>query len=63
MAHKPRRPDPQAAAALGTHEEGTALGDAAQKADEAQCSFFWMTDNVPEAAWSWLALGSIGGSA
>ncbi len=39
------------------------MGDTAQKADEAQRTFFRVTDNVPEEAWYWLALGSIGVSA
>ena len=39
------------------------MGDAGQQADEAQRTFFRVTDNVPEEAWYWLALGSIGVSA
>ena len=39
------------------------MGDTVQQADEAQRTFFRVTDNVPEEAWYWLALGSIGVSA
>ena len=39
------------------------MGDAGRQADEAQRTFFRVTDNVPEEAWYWLALGSIGVSA
>ena len=39
------------------------MADTAQQADEAQRTFFRVTDNVPEEAWYWLALGSIGVSA
>ena len=39
------------------------MADAVEKADEAQQTFFRVTDNVPEQAWYWLALGSIGISA
>jgi hypothetical protein len=31
--------------------------------DEAQQSFFRLTDNIPEEAWYWAALGSIAVSA
>ena len=39
------------------------MADTAQQADEAQRTFFRVTDNIPEEAWYWLALGSIGVSA
>ena len=44
-------------------EEGVHVADAVQKADEGQKTFFRVTDNIPEEAWYWLALGSIGISA
>lgn len=34
-----------------------------QSAEEAQKTFFRITDNIPEEAWYWAALGSIGVSA
>jgi hypothetical protein len=37
--------------------------DMKQKADATQRTFFRVTDDVPEQAWYWLALGSIGVSA
>ncbi len=39
------------------------MSDGVQRAGEAQQSFFRATDSVPEEAWYWLALGSIGVSA
>lgn len=39
------------------------MADAVQKVDEGQKTFFRVTDNIPEEAWYWLALGSIGISA
>ncbi len=39
------------------------MADTGQQADEAQRTFFRVTDRVPEEAWYWLALGSIGVSA
>ena len=39
------------------------VADAVKKADETQNTFFRVTDNIPEQAWYWLALGSIGLSA
>ena len=39
------------------------MGDAGRPAEAAQRSFFRVTDSVPEEAWYWLALGSIGVSA
>ena len=43
----------------GLHE----MQDTQQPAAEAQQTFFRITDNVPEEAWYWAALGSIGISA
>ena len=37
--------------------------DSMKMADEAQSAFLRTTDQVPEQAWYWLALGSIGLSA
>ena len=39
------------------------MSDAKEQAAEAQQSFMRVTDSVPEEAWYWLALGSIGVSA
>ena len=39
------------------------MADAEQQAAEPQRTFFRVTDRVPEEAWYWLALGSIGVSA
>jgi len=39
------------------------MSDSMQKADEAQKTALRVTDSVPEEAWYWLALGSIGISA
>ena len=39
------------------------MADTGRHADEAQRTFFRVTDRVPEEAWYWLALGSIGVSA
>ncbi len=39
------------------------MSDAMHKADDAQKSALRVTDGVPEEAWYWLALGSIGLSA
>lgn len=36
------------------------MTDGMQKANEVQREFFRVTDSVPEEAWYWLALGSIG---
>ena len=43
----------------GVHQ----MADIQQPAAEAQQTFFRITDNVPEEAWYWAALGSIGISA
>lgn len=37
--------------------------DAADKAKDAQDSYFRVTDGIPEQTWYWLALASIGLSA
>jgi hypothetical protein len=39
------------------------MANAKDQADEAQATFFRVTDSVPEEAWYWAALGSIGISA
>jgi hypothetical protein len=39
------------------------MTEAKDQATEAQQTFFRITDNVPEEAWYWAALGSIGISA
>ena len=39
------------------------MSETAHKAEEAQRSFFRVTDGIPEESWYWLALGSIGASA
>lgn len=39
------------------------MSEAMHKADEAQKSALRVTDRIPEEAWYWLALGSIGLSA
>jgi hypothetical protein len=39
------------------------MSDAKEQAAEAQQSVMRVTDSVPEEAWYWLALGSIGVSA
>jgi hypothetical protein len=39
------------------------MTDAQQPAEEVQQTFFRITDNIPEEAWDWTALGSIGVSA
>lgn len=39
------------------------MADVAKKTDEAQKSFLRVTDNVPEEAWYWAAVGSIAFSA
>ena len=44
------------------HKEGF-VADAQQPAAEAQQTFFRITDNIPEEAWYWAAIGSIGISA
>jgi hypothetical protein len=44
------------------HMEGS-VTDAPQPAAEAQQTFFRFTDNIPEEAWYWAAIGSIGISA
>src|ERR687889_433607 len=44
------------------HMEGF-VADAQQPAAEAQQTFFRITDNIPEEAWYWAAIGSIGISA
>ncbi len=36
------------------------MADVAKQTDNAQRSFFRVTDNIPEEAWYWAALGSIG---
>ena len=33
------------------------MSETAHKAEEAQRTFFRVTDNVPEEEWYWLALG------
>ncbi|MBA2521567.1 MAG: hypothetical protein H0V24_18070 [Chloroflexia bacterium] len=35
------------------------MADARPQAEEAQESFFRVTDNIPEESWYWLSLGSI----
>jgi hypothetical protein len=60
--HSPRVPA-RSGAAQRMMEEGGQVADAVKKADEGQKTFFRVTDNVPEEAWYWLALGSIGISA
>lgn len=42
---------------------GESTSAAKEQAAEAQRTFFRVTDNVPEEAWYWAALGSIGVSA
>jgi hypothetical protein len=44
-------------------KETEIVAHAEQPAEEAQKTFFRITDNVPEEAWYWAALGSIGVSA
>ena len=44
------------------HKEGF-VTDVQQPAAEAQQTFFRITDNIPEEAWYWAAIGSIGISA
>lgn len=44
-------------------ERMTWMPDVAETAKETERSFFRATDSVPEEAWYWLALGSIGVSA
>ncbi len=39
------------------------MADTKEHVDEAQQTFFRVTDNVPEEAWYWAALGSIAISA
>jgi len=39
------------------------MSDTEQAAATPQRTFFRVTDNIPEEAWYWLALGSIGVSA
>ncbi len=39
------------------------MAETNDQAAEAQQSFFRVTDNIPEEAWYWAALGSIGISA
>jgi hypothetical protein len=39
------------------------MAETKEQAAEAQQTFFRITDNVPEEAWYWAALGSIGISA
>jgi len=39
------------------------MADIAKKTDDAQHSFLRVTDGIPEEAWYWAALGSIGISA
>ena len=39
------------------------MADAVDAADRTQRSFFRVTDGIPEEAWYWAALGSIGASA
>jgi hypothetical protein len=39
------------------------MAETKDQAAEAQQSFFRITDNIPEEAWYWAALGSIGISA
>ncbi len=39
------------------------MADTGQHVDEVPRTFFRVTDRVPEEAWYWLALGSIGVSA
>jgi hypothetical protein len=39
------------------------MTDTQQPAAEAQQTFFRVTDNIPEEAWYWAAIGSIGISA
>lgn len=39
------------------------LGTGEAAGEDAQRSFFRITDNIPEEAWYWAALGSIGLSA
>jgi hypothetical protein len=39
------------------------MHDSHAAVDEAQQSFFRLTDNIPEEAWYWAALGSIAVSA
>jgi hypothetical protein len=43
----------------GVHD----MADMEQTAAETQQTFFRITDNVPEEAWYWAAVGSIGISA
>jgi hypothetical protein len=38
-------------------------GNAAESGRQVQRTFFRVTDNIPEEAWYWAALGSIGLSA
>ena len=45
------------------HQELPAIADAAKQNDEAQKSFLRVTDSIPEEAWYWAAVGSIGISA
>lgn len=35
------------------------MADTRPQAEEAQESFFRVTDNIPEESWYWLSLGSI----
>ncbi|HET8587928.1 MAG TPA: hypothetical protein VFM74_08665 [Candidatus Limnocylindria bacterium] len=49
---------------VSTMEPATpSSGNAMESGREAQRSFFRVTDNIPEEAWYWAALGSIGLSA
>jgi hypothetical protein len=43
--------------------KGSGVDDSMAQAEQAQQSFFRVTDNIPEEAWYWAALGSIGVSA
>src|SRR5215213_4688013 len=47
----------------GEHERSRMMVETKEQAAEVQQTFFRITDNVPEEAWYWAAIGSIGISA
>jgi hypothetical protein len=50
-------------ASTNLYREDEPVADLAESATHPQKTFFRATDQVPEATWYWLALGSIGISA